>query len=72
MKMKSRFGISHREQRNLVKIHMIASAEETKAYGRDPSMSRKEWGRHQRMSLRQLRVYYKRQPMFDMDGSYYH
>ena len=72
MKMKSRFAMSNKDQREAVKAHVIPSAAEVKAMGRDPSMTRREWQRQQRMSMRQMRVYFKRQPMFDMDGSYYH
>lgn len=71
-KMTSRFGMSHREAREAVKAYHMPSAEETKAYGRDPSMSRKEWQRRQRWSSRQYRVHYKSLPVYDMDGSYYH
>ena len=72
MKLKSRFGLSHSEQRRAVKAGVIPSAAEVKAYGKDPGFSRKEWQRRQRWSLRQSRVHEKSLPMYDMDGSYYH
>lgn len=71
-KMKSRFGMSHSAMRDAVKKGFLAGADETRAYGRDPSMTRKEWTRRQRWSLRQLHTHEKSLPVFDMDGSYYH
>lgn len=71
-KMKTRFMTSHREMRELVKKGILPGAAETKAYGRDPSMTRKQWTRLHRMSNRQIRVMEKGLPMYDMDGSYYH
>lgn len=71
-KMKSRYGMSHKEQREAVKRGFMPSAAEAKAYGRDPSMTRKEWTKRQRWSARQARVHCKALPMYDMDGSYYH
>lgn len=71
-KMTSRFGLSNKEGREAVKKGFKASAAETRSYGRDPSMSRKEWSKRQRWSNRQSRVYWKGLPLFDMDGSYFH
>jgi hypothetical protein len=71
-KMSSRFGMSRKEEREAVKAHLLPSSAESKAYGRDPGFSAREWGRRQRWSLRQSRVHNKSLPLFDMDGSYYH
>jgi len=71
MKLKSRFGISHAESRQLVKAGLIPSAAEAKAYGRPPEMTRREFQRRQRWSLRQARSHEKALPRFDMDGGYF-
>lgn len=70
-KMTSRFGMSHKDEREAVKAHLLPSSAEAKAYGRDPGFSAKEWSRRQRWSLRQSRTHHKSLPMFDMDGSYF-
>jgi hypothetical protein len=71
-KIVSRFGMSHRNGRDCVKRGIIPSSNEYKSMGRDPTFSAKQWRRQNRMSLRQLRVFNKSLPMYDMDGSYFY
>lgn len=71
-KLKSRFGTSHAESRQLVKAGIVPSAAEAKAYGRPPEMTRREFQRRQRWSNRQARCHEKTLPTYDMDGSFYH
>lgn len=71
-KMGSRFGMSHKNEKEAVKKGVIPGAAEVKAMGRNPSFSATEWSKHNRKSLRQIRSHEKNLPVYDMDGSYFH